>query len=304
MVDIQDLINFSRPTNSQLNLDLYSTTGAVTGCPGSVSNVAGAQGNPGNSLYMIGGKKKSTGKYKRMPRRLGRKVYRGGGYSFRDQPQNSDAASFGGGPTGHLAQFDAYTNNGVSNPSNMGAHVNYTPQEMSMAAAKSGYITGGARRSKRRVSKRRRKTRRRGRARHRNTRRNHKRRYRRTTKAGGGIMDYFHDAEEDAKKKTGVFRKMANATVFKDWHKFRHGVGSGICPTTISNYEGVPGTTIKREAGSRRSSGRCRDPPENIQSCYRKSCPSVHSRSRFGLGSSTSVYSLFRCNLPQGHGDG
>ena len=113
MVTMNDLINFSRPTNSQLNLDLYNTTGAVTGCPGALSNIAGARGDPGNSLYMTGGKKKSKGKYKSMPSRLGRKVYRGGGYGFGPQPQNSSAESFGGGPTGHVAQFESYNNNAV-----------------------------------------------------------------------------------------------------------------------------------------------------------------------------------------------
>ena len=182
MPSVQDLIAFSRPTNSQLNLDLYSTTGAVTGCPGSVSNVAGAQGNPGNSLYMTGGKKKSHGKYKRMRSRRGRKIYRGGGFSFRSQPMNDDAASFGGGPTGHLGQFAAYSNTNVSSPSNMGAHIQYTPAEMSMAAANSGYITGGARRKSRRRGKKSKK--RGGRKPRRKTRKSRKRGRRRTRKGG------------------------------------------------------------------------------------------------------------------------
>ena len=199
MPSVQDLIDFSRPTNGQLNLDLYSTTGAVTGCPGSVSNVAGAQGCPGNSLYMTGGKKKSHGKYKRMRHRRGRKVYRGGGFSFRSQPMNDDAASFGGGPTGHPAQFAAYSDSGVSSPGNMGAHVQYTPSEMSMAAARSGYITGGARRRSRR---RRNKSKKRGGRKPRRKTRKSRKRGRRRTRRGG------YPGEDEIQKLTARTEKL------------------------------------------------------------------------------------------------
>ena len=191
MSDVQDMIQFSRPTNSQLNLDLYSTTGAVTGCPGSASNVAGAEGCPGPSLYMVGGRKKSRRYSKKMHSRLGRKKYRGGGYSFQSQPQNSSPGSFGGGPTGHLGQFEQYDNSQVAAPSNMGASQSYGPEEMSSMATSSGYITGGKRRT-RRKSKRRRNA------------KNSRRKRRTRSRRGAGMIE---DTYRAAMKRVDTFTK-------------------------------------------------------------------------------------------------
>jgi len=217
MSTIQDMAQFSRPTNSQLNLDLYSTTGAVTGCPGSASNVAGAEGCPGPSLYMVGGKKKSRRYSKKMHRRLGRKKYRGGGYSFRSQPQNSSPSSFGGGPSGHLGQFSSYDNASVACPSNMGASRSYSPGEMSQMATESGYITGGKRRTRRRG----RKSRRRGRKSRRGGGRKvaKKKRRTRSRRGAGGIEDFY----TAAKTKMETFTKK---------------LGTKKCPEAMKGYSG------------------------------------------------------------------
>ena len=45
------LPNYVNATNSHFNPNLYSSTGAVTGCPGSPSNVAAVNGNPGYAIY-------------------------------------------------------------------------------------------------------------------------------------------------------------------------------------------------------------------------------------------------------------
>ena len=218
MTNVQDLINFSRPTNSQLNLDLYNRTGAVTGCPGAISNVAGAAGYPGNSLYLTGGKKKSTRKYKRMRKKLGRKVYRGGGYSF-GQQHNMPPGN-GGGPTGQVANFIATSNKPVTNDSNMGASKTYTPEEMTMSARDSGYIRGGGRRrSKRRRSKRRRSKRRRRRGGRTNTRKINKRRRRKTIKGGDfgeemtKLADQAKSLADKAKEQVGTVTDKAKEQV-------------------------------------------------------------------------------------------